>query len=94
MTHLEFRRLPAFSLLYYNLHLTEWIPLPQMTDEEKQNHPDCDVLGGYLRVNEYKTAFQNMWNQFTDKEKMTVRDLPNFDAEIFKEITGIDVNNG
>lgn len=94
MTRLEFRGLPAFSLLYNNLHLTEWIPLCQMTDKEKQDHPDCDVLDGYLRVNEYKTAFQNMWNQFTDKEKMTVRDLPNFDAEIFKEITGIDVNNG
>lgn len=93
MTRLEFRRLPAFSLLYYNLNLIEWIPLCLMTDEEKQHHPDCDALGGYYRVNEYKTAFRNMWNTFTDEEKMTVRDLPNFDADVFKEITGIDVNN-
>lgn len=94
MIRSEFCRLPAFRLLYGKLSLIEWIPLCQMTDEEKQDHPDCDALGGYCRVNDYKTAFQNMWNHFTDEEKMTVRDLPNFDADVFNEITGIDVNNG
>lgn len=33
-----------------------------------------------------------MWKKLSDAEKQAVMELPNFDAEIFEEITGIDVN--
>lgn len=32
-----------------------------------------------------------MWKNLTDSEKEDVKAIPNFDARIFKEITGIDV---
>ena len=32
------------------------------------------------------------WYNLSDYEKNVIKSLPNFDAEIFKEITGIDVN--
>ena len=39
----------------------------------------------------YKEAWANFWNKITPERKQQFLDLPNFDPEIFKEITGIDV---
>lgn len=37
-----------------------------------------------------------MWDKLTDKEKAEVVKIPNFDSEIFEEITGIktEMNGG
>ena len=35
---------------------------------------------------------QDWWNRLEDTYKQIILDIPNFDREIFKEITGIDVN--
>ena len=35
--------------------------------------------------------FQVWWNCLSEEDKKTILNIPNFDAEIFKEITGIDV---
>jgi len=40
---------------------------------------------------EYKAAWQIIWNKATDKQKQWYLDLPNFDPQIFFDITGIDV---
>lgn len=32
-----------------------------------------------------------MWDNLTDDEKEAVKQIPNFDAKVFEEITGIDV---
>lgn len=40
----------------------------------------------------YEEMWENAWSNMTDSEKQLVKDLPNFDAEIFKEITGIDIS--
>ena len=46
-----------------------------------------------MKVFEFKEACKNMWDNMTDYEKhRVVTELPNFNADIFKEITGIDVN--
>jgi hypothetical protein len=34
----------------------------------------------------------DFWNKTDEENKKTFLNLPNFDDEIFKEITGIDVN--
>lgn len=39
----------------------------------------------------YKEAWQNAWKELSDRRKQEFYDLPNFDASIFEEITGIDV---
>lgn len=93
MTHSEFQALPGYMLLRRMFHLNEWVVDRRMTNKEKQEHPEYVTLIGYLKSYDYKTAFRDMWNCFTDEEKMAVRGLPNFDADVFKEITGIDVNN-
>lgn len=41
---------------------------------------------------DFQTDLQNIWSTLTGNKKQKVKEMPNFDSEIFKEITGIDVN--
>ena len=81
------------SILNWNFESSIWIYEKNMTDEEKETHPEYKTTGGYLKVFEFKEACKNMWDNMTDYEKhRVVTELPNFNADIFKEITGIDIN--
>ena len=73
--------------------LCEWVYDCDMTDEEKEAHPDYKTTGGYLKEVGLWNDAPNKWGKLTQKEKDTVMSIPNFDKEIFKEITGIDVDN-
>ena len=70
--------------------LTEWIPY---TEEEKKADPEKEMIGGYLKEYTMKEAWANWWEKTSEEAKKIVQDIPNFDAKIFKEITGIEVNN-
>ena len=70
--------------------LTEWIPY---TEEEKKADPEKEMIGGYLKEYTMKEAWANWWGEMSEEAKKIVQDIPNFDAKIFKEITGIEVNN-
>lgn len=72
--------------------LTKWIPDSEMTDAEKAANPQFHVRGGYLKKYSYKEAWANFWKDTSQENKSKFLSLPNFDAAIFKEITGIDVN--
>ena len=72
-------------------NILQWRTLENMTDREKKNHPECSVTGGFLEYIENETKRQMWWNKLSDIDKDAVMSLPNFDKEIFKEITGIDV---
>ena len=63
-----------------------------MTEEEKEQHPEYKITNGYLRKLNQSECGQFWWNTLSDYGKNVIKSLPNFDAEIFKEITGIDVN--
>ena len=63
-----------------------------MTDEEKENHPEYKTTGGYLKVLDETECTQMWWDNANEEVKQCILDLPNFDADIFKECTGIDVN--
>jgi len=78
---------PAF--LYFNL--TEWISDSYMTDQEKTDNPTFETTGGYLKSYGYKEAFQKSWDEAGEDDRAKLFKLPNFDAEVFKEISGIDV---
>ena len=69
-----------------------WIRFENMTNEEKEQHPEYKTIGGYLKEINDSKCVQAWWNSLLDHEKNIIKSLPNFDAEIFKEITGIDVN--
>ena len=60
--------------------LTEWIK-----DESK------GLIGGYLIEYTFEEACKNWWNKMSDNDKKIIKSIPNFNAVIFKEITGIEV---
>ena len=68
-----------------------WIWEDYMTDEEKEQHPEYSVTDGFLKHIEKETGRQMWWDSLSDRNKTIVMNLPNFDKDIFKEITGIDV---
>ena len=77
------------SFLYFNL--TEWVGSEGMTDEDKLENPHWETTCGYLRSYDYKEAFQKSYNNASQEEKDLLLTLPNFDADVFFEISGIDV---
>ena len=69
----------------------QWVYSDKMTEEEKEQHPEYETTGGYLKKYDKSERNQIWWDSLSDYEKNVIKSLPNFDAEIFKEITGIDV---
>ena len=73
-----------------------WVEFDQMTDKEKKAHPTAEITKGYLRKIPSKelAAIRNeWWARLSPDDKDEILKLPNFDAEIFKKITMIDVSN-
>ena len=68
-----------------------WVYSSDMTDEEKTAHPEHETTGGYLKVLNETECAQVWWDGVSENVKNTIKSLPNFDAEVFKRCTGIDV---
>ena len=60
-----------------------------MTDDEKKTNVDALTTGGYLKKISYKEAWANAFKTASDKDIELLKALPNFDADVFYEITGI-----
>ena len=72
---------------------SEWVESKYMTDSEKSEHPEHYTAGGFLRIKEYKKAWKDCWSKANDTDRRKVYELPNWNNELFLEITGIDVDN-
>ena len=70
----------------------EYIWLSDMTDEEKAAHPEAETTGGYLKILDNSECAVIWWRGLSDRQKAIITAIPNFDKAIFKEITGIDVD--
>ena len=70
----------------------EYVYLSDMTDEEKAAHPEAETTGGYLKERTIADNAQKWWDGLNNDDRNVILSLPNFDAAIFKETTGIDVN--
>ena len=70
----------------------EYIYLSDMTDEEKAAHPEAETTGGYLKILDNSECAVIWWCGLSDRQKAVITAIPNFDKEIFKQITGIDVD--
>lgn len=77
------------SFLYFDF--TVWVSHDTATDEEKEVHKiDIETCGGFTKAISYKEAFRIAWNKASKEEHKKLLKLPNWDNEIFKEISGID----
>lgn len=70
-------------------NVVEWIHEEDMTDEEKAAYPTYEATGGYLKAFEESESAQIWWDGLPDQDKLTIKSLPNFDADIFEQCTGI-----
>jgi len=71
----------------------EWVSRGDMTPEEVTANPSCDTIGGYFRKRELpiREAFPLAWAKLDIDDKRRFMALPNFDADKFERITGVDV---
>ena len=72
----------------------EYVWFDTMSDEEKSAHPEAKTTGGYLKERTTADNARKWWAGLSADDRNIIFSLPNFDAVIFKEITGIDVSNG
>ena len=87
----DIRNHKGIKILNCNFENSWWIYSKNMSDEEKSIHPEHEATGGYLKTVDFKTACIMMWDKLSDNEKQSVKEIPNFNAEVFKEITGIQI---
>lgn len=51
----------------------------------------AETTGSYLKKEDLSEERTKWWEELTEDDKKAITSLPNFDPEIFEEITGIDV---
>ena len=71
---------------------TNWVGETEMTDQEKIDNPTFRTCGGYLRKNDWFAEWSKAFANASAEDVQKVRDLPGFDAAVFKEITGLDLS--
>jgi hypothetical protein len=75
--------------LYFDL--TVWVSCDTATDEEREAHKiEIETCGGFTKEISYKEAFRRAWNKTSKGEHEKLLKLPNWNNEIFMEISGID----
>ena len=72
-------------------YVVKWVYKDDMTEKEKEKYPTYKTTGGYLRVLDESGHGQLWWDSLPEHEKEIIRAIPNFDAEIFFQCTGIRV---
>jgi len=73
--------------------VVEWIYESDMTNEEKEAHPSYKTTCGYLKELDESDCAQMWWNGLLEHQRNIIKALPNFDADIFKQCTGITVES-
>jgi len=84
-------KISEFKIPYLELPVTEWVSEEKMTDAQKKLDPNFQVKQGTLITRTYKEAWGIAWSKANQNKKNEFLNLSNFDADIFFEITGVDV---
>ena len=72
-------------------YVVEWVYGEDMTDAEKAAYPTYKTTGGYLKILDESERAQIWWDGLEDEEKNIIKSIPNFDPDIFRQCTGIEV---
>ena len=88
-TNLKRKDIDIPSWCYFDL--TVWVSHDTATEKEKEEHKtEIETCGGFLKTLGYKEAWRLAWDTASKEEHEQLLKLPNWDNEVFKEITGID----
>ena len=94
MTFEQWRNSEACRLMNrIDFRPTGWIWSNEMSDAEKAEHPEHETTGGYLKIRDNTDCCKEWWNGLLQNEKQVIMSIPNFDADKFLLITGINVNS-
>ncbi len=63
-----------------------------MTDEEKEEHPEYETTGGYLKILDESECAQIWWDGLNERKRNIIISIPNFDLDIFEKCTGIKIS--
>ena len=70
---------------------SDYITADDMTDEEKENHPEYKTIGGFVKTfTATAEDKQKWWDSLSESDKDEVKALPNFDADKFCKCVGIE----
>ena len=68
---------------------SDFINGADMTDEEKENHPEYKTIGGYVKTFIVtKEDKEKWWNELDEDKKDIIKALPNFDFNKFRKCVG------
>ena len=68
---------------------SDFINESDMTEEEKENHPEYKTIGGYTKTFVVtKEDKEKWWNDLSEADKNVIRALPNFDFDKFRQCVG------
>ena len=88
-TNLKFDEIKIPNWCFFDL--TVWEACDKATEEEKEEHKkEIETCDGFLKTLKYKKAWRLAWDKASKEEHKELFKLPNWDNEVFKEITGID----
>jgi len=77
----------------YNIALNIWVDFTNMSDDEKMTNPNANTNGGYHKQFSYKEAWKNAFDNRNEDDLRLLKALPNFNADVFEEISGININD-
>ena len=89
MTLREFRNSKYALVLLRDFELTKWIDHEDLPEEEQTE--ETKACGGKLITKSYKQAWAEKWEITSEEDKNIIKSIPNFDSEVFFEVTGIRV---
>ena len=79
-----------YILSYMPYEYSNFISESEMTEEEKEQHPEYKTTGGFVKVFTCTTEYrQKWWDELSENKKEAVKSLPNFDSEKFCKCVGI-----
>ena len=68
---------------------SDFINESDMTEEEKENHPEYKTIGGYIKpFVATKEDKEKWWNKLDEDKKDIIKALPNFDFAKFRQCVG------
>jgi hypothetical protein len=71
----------------FKLPVAKWIEYKDLNKDEQTT--TAKQLNGLLKTLSYQNAWKEMWATFSKEDKNFFKTIPNFDAELFENITGI-----
>ena len=77
------------NIVYPDLQTCYWVSYADLPKDEQTT--DTKAIDGKLKTRTYKEAWVEYWERASEDDKKWFQSLPNFSAELFAELTGVQV---